>query len=514
MTESALAIAAEAEPPGNLSPVPRRRLAMNVSFLAGSQVITWTVTLLWTLIVPRALGPEGMGMVVTALAASGVLGAALSLGTRTYLVRTMTATPEESGRLAGTAMALRILLAIPGVAVMTLFVRLAHFDSTQTLLVGLATAGMLLSLLAEPIQASFQARERMEYIAFGTVFNTVGLSFGGIALVLIGFRATGLMAWSLMLSGLALALNLLWLRAFHSIDWRTSLWRLQSLLRASLVYAATSFFGMVYVWVGSVMLAALTPATTVGWFGASNRLFSTLMFVPTLVATAWLPRLVTAYGHGKGKLEREARWPLELVLIISLPVAAGTALIAGGVVNALYGPEYARSVPVLIILAACCVPMYFNIVAYQVLVAWNRPGVWNRVMVVGTIVNAVLNVVTIRYFQHQYGNGGIGAAVSLLVTELMMSAVGLAVLRGMLARGSAVRLGKAALATLGMSAVVLAVAGVGFVAQALIGALAFAGLAWLLRLPTAQEQDELRNVILGLASRIGLAKAAARWGKT
>lgn len=507
MTGSAVAADTEEESPPYAA--PPRRLARNMSFLAGSQVITWSSTLLWTLIVPRILGPAGTGKIITALAASGVLGVAIGLGTRTYLVRAMAASPGESASLTGTAIALRICLAVPGIAVMGIFVRLARFDVSETVIVGLATAGMMLSVLAEPIQASFQARERMEYIAYAGVFNTVALSLGGIGLVLVGFRATGLMAWSLLLSGIALVLNLWWVRAYHSIDWRTNLERLRRLLNASLAYAASSFFGMVYVWVGSLMLASLTPASTVGWFGASNRLFTTLMFLPTIVATAWLPRLVTAYGQGRGKFESAARSPVELVVIISLPVAAGTALIADGVVNALYGPAFGPSVPVLIILAACCVPMYFNIIAYQVLVAWNRPGVWNRVMVIGTVVNAVLNLVAIRYFQSHFGNGGIGAALSLLVTELLISAVGLVVLRGMLAGGSLLRLAKAGAATIGMSAAVLSVASLGFVAEALIGAAIFAALAWLLRLPTAQERYELHRAVGWLAGRIGQMKVAA-----
>jgi O-antigen/teichoic acid export membrane protein len=514
MTERAFAIAAETEPPGNLAPVPHRRLAMNVSFLAGSQVITWTVTLLWTLIVPRALGPDGMGRVVTALAVAGVLQAVLGLGTRTYLVRAMAASPAQSASLIGTAIALRIVLTIPAIAALAVFVRLAHFDFSETVIVALAVAAMVLSLLSEPIQASFQAQERMEYIAFSGIFYTAALSFGAIALVLIGFRATGLMAWTLLLAGVALALNLRWLRPYHPIDWRTNLIRMRQLLRESIVYAASAIFGLIYLWVGSVMLAALTPASTVGWYGASNRLFATLMFFPTILATAWLPRLVTAYEQGRRRLETAARSPLELVLIISLPVAAGTALIAGGVVGALYGPAFGPSVPVLIILAACCVPMYFNIMTYQVLVAWNRPGVWNHVMVVGTIVNAVLNLVAISYFQRHFGNGGIGAALSLLVTELLMSVVGIWVLRGMLAVRSVLRLVKAAAATLGMSASVLASARLGFAGQALVGAIVFAVLSWLLRLPTAEEQDELHRMLGWVAARIGLVKVAARRGRS
>src|SRR6185437_10765750 len=42
------------------------RIARNLGALAGGQLVTWTMTLMWTLIVPRALGPVGLGIVVSA----------------------------------------------------------------------------------------------------------------------------------------------------------------------------------------------------------------------------------------------------------------------------------------------------------------------------------------------------------------------------------------------------------------------------------------------------------------
>src|SRR5207237_3016240 len=36
----------------------------NVRVMAVAQLITWTMTLLWTLVVPRSLGPTGMGTIM------------------------------------------------------------------------------------------------------------------------------------------------------------------------------------------------------------------------------------------------------------------------------------------------------------------------------------------------------------------------------------------------------------------------------------------------------------------
>src|SRR3954453_19146724 len=88
-----------------------RRLGRNIRSLAGGGVVTWTMTLVWTLVVPRVLGPAGLGLVVSAMSVSGVLGIVLGLGTRNYLVREMVVAPSSGPGLVGTAIVLRLVLA-------------------------------------------------------------------------------------------------------------------------------------------------------------------------------------------------------------------------------------------------------------------------------------------------------------------------------------------------------------------------------------------------------------------
>ena len=53
---------------------------------------------------------------------------------------------------------------------------------------------------------------------------------------------------------------------------------------------------MIYLWIDTIMLTLMTRSDVVGWYGASTQLFQTLMFLPVFVQTAWLPRLVSAFG--------------------------------------------------------------------------------------------------------------------------------------------------------------------------------------------------------------------------
>src|SRR5207237_1334845 len=83
-----------------------------------------------------------------------------------------------------------------------------------------------------------------------------------------------------------------------------------------------------------------------------------------------------------------------------------------------------KSVAVLVVLGLCIPPMYLNIMQGQILIAMNRQANWTWVMAGTTVVNPLFNLALIPWTQHRYGNGAIGAGISLLLTELICIAAG------------------------------------------------------------------------------------------
>lgn len=401
-----------------------RRLSLNLTALGSGQMVTWTMTLLWTLVVPRLIGPDGLGMIVSALSVAGILGIALGLGTRNYLVREMVVNPDSAPQLVGTALVLRLFL-VPAFAVaVALYARLAHIAHEETIVLYLAAATTVLMLLAEPIQAGFQAMERMKYLAYSDVINKSCQSLIGIGLAVAGFRAVGLTANMAVVALLLVWINLIWLRRFFRISFHTSFRMIKTMTKESTAYWAYGIFGTFYLWIDTVMLSLFTNSRTVGWYGASVNLFQTLMFVPVLLSTAWLPRLVTAFERGMPELHKTARAPFELVLILSAPICAGTAMAAGPIIHTLYGRAFAPATSVLVILALCIPFIYLNIIQAQVLLAAKRQAWWTYAMLGSSIFNPLLNLLLIPETAHRYGNGAIGASISLLVTEAAMVITG------------------------------------------------------------------------------------------
>src|SRR4029077_6311807 len=130
---------------------------------------------------------------------------------------------------------------------------------------------------------------------------------GGIALVVLGFGVIPLSALVLAVEVMTLWLNFRWINTITRVDWRPRLRRAADLAPTSLPLFANYLIHNTYTWIASVLLAVMTSAQIVGWYGVSTRLLTTLFFLPPTVSTALLPRLSAAYAGSLTRLLARAR---------------------------------------------------------------------------------------------------------------------------------------------------------------------------------------------------------------
>jgi O-antigen/teichoic acid export membrane protein len=434
---------------------------------------------------------------------TAILAIALGFGTRNYIVRTMVVRPRDVSALVATATVLRLLLLPLFVVAVIVYAHFAHYGHEGTVVLYLAAGATMLTLIAEPFQAAFQATERMKYLAYSDIINKSAQGLVGIVLALIGLGAVGFAGCWLVMSGVVVAVDAFWLRRFFRLNLRTNLTRLVDMAKASMAYWAFGMFFMIYLWIDTAMLSLMTNPTVVGWYGVPTRLFQTLMVVPVLMSTAWLPRLVSAFERNPRDLSLAARTPTELVLLLGLPIAAGIAAAAGPVIRLLYGPAYDSAVPVMVILGLCIPLMYLNIMLSQMMIASNRQVVWTCLMAGATIFNPAVNAVLIPVTQHRFGNGAIGAALSLVITELAIVAAGLAVAGvGVIGRQGVRRLSLVAVASASMWGICFLLRGLGAVPSLAAGCLTLVLLVKVLRVPTETEIAFIRSCIGRAALRL------------
>ena len=482
------------------SPEPSHAIMRrNVGMLAGGQILSWGMAAIWTLVVARALGPAGFGLVVTATSVTSIIGIILSLGSTTYLTRDLVRHRESRPQIVGTAIVLKLSL-VPVVALVTvLFLRVAHYGHEARIVVLYASAMTAFIALTTAPQAAFQALERMEYMAYSNVIANTGQTVVGIIFVLIGLGAEGVMASMALMAGVALLLNAWWLRRHIRIDLRTRLSALVAMSRKSSTFLAATLFATIYLWIDTVMLSMMTSSRVVGWYGAATTLFQTLLFLPSIIITAWFPRLVAAFAEGRTELLRVARAPLELTLVLCIPLATGTAMFAHLAVVVFYGHSFSRATPVMVALAVCIPPMSMNMVLAKVSQAGGQERIWAGLMIVAAFVNPAINLALITLFQHLDHNGAIGAGWAMVATEVVLDIVGLFVVgRHVLDGGALKRLALTFLASGGMLVAYHFATPLGQPVALTAGVVAFFALAFKL---SVFNQEEM-GLLFGLATKL------------
>jgi O-antigen/teichoic acid export membrane protein len=472
---------------------PKRR---NVMALGTGQLVTWCVTLAWTFIVPRKLGASGWGLLVTGSAIAGILGVLMGQGTGNYLVRQFVRRPQETAPLLGTSLVSRLALIPAAAAVLALYLALTRFGAEGAIIVWIALAVVCFALLGEPYESVFQAVERMEYLALGIAADRVLQGLTAIGLVLLGFGVVSVAVSALGVAAVVFVLKVVWSRRFVRPELHPTWFQARTLARESLPYWAMSLFLTFYVWIDTTMLSLMAPARVVGYYGIATRLFGTLQFAGNMLSTLWLPRLILAHEEGEDQFRHVARVPLGQALVLSLPIAAGGAVVAGPLMRTLFGRGFEGSIPAMALLALCLIPLYLNIIAYAVLVASGRQAAWTKIIVVASAVNPVLNLGAIHFFQSRHHNGATGAALCLLLTEMLISGVSLRVaMRGIVTRAS-VSQGLRSLVAAGIMALcVYMTRSFGLIPQVLVGGVVFGVMAIVLRVPSEEDMATAKALI-------------------
>jgi O-antigen/teichoic acid export membrane protein len=479
-----------------------RAVRRNTAALGAGQVFTWSMTLGWTLVVPRLIGADGMGMIATGMAVVAMLQILVGAGTYLYVTREIVLAPERSARLVAAAWYLRLIL-VPFFAIAVfVWAQLAGYGAHQDVVLYLCGGATAVMLIVEPLTSYFQATERMQYIAIGDSINKASQGLIGIVLALIGFGAIGFGACWVVTAVIVVFLTIRWARRYFKVQWRTTWHDLATVARGSLKYWTGGLFFTVYLWIDTAMLSVMTNPTVVGWYGVPMRLFGTFLIFATIASKVFLPRLVTAFEERRGEFKRLARAPTDLVFAASLPAATAIAVGASPVVHILYGPSYAQAVPVFILLGFTLIPMYLNIMLGTIIVASNRQGRANWLMVAATVFNPALNAVLIPLTQHRFGNGGIGAAIALLATESLIAIAGMFMFgRGIIGISTAQRVGRMALACGGMWLAVDLLRSTGPVLSLAAGCGALVVLAVLVGAVTAEERRQIVGSIQLLTRR-------------
>ncbi len=489
---------------------PKRagRILKNMAALLLGQITTTLLSLLLTIIVPRNIGPTGVGELAVANIIMILLGNVLALGMSTVLVRDIARDHTKAPDLIGAALVIKMLMALPSLLIVTGIAWVVGYSPTTRVVVSIASVGLVLNLLTGPFQDGFQALERMKYTSLSGVIGEFIIVFGSIAIVLTGGSVILLALVGVVAGLIGLFLCLHWFRSLSPVNLHFDGKLMRYLLVSGIPFWATGFFTTVYLYVDSFMLSVMTNTAVVGWYNVPTTLFGFLLVIPSIAGTALFPALARTYKQAPREMVKLARRSFNLITCLSLPVAVGGIFLSKQIIFTLYGYSFGPSIPILTVLAAMAVPMYINIQVYQLLVVAERQAIWTKVMAAACVLNPLMNLVLISYYQQHHQNGAYGAAWAMFLTEGLMSVIGIVLLpRGILGWSNVMSVTKSAAAAGLMALAVWYTQNYFLAIPVATGIVVYAGAVLLLGVLPREELEMLQMIGGKVLSKAGIKRA-------
>lgn len=473
-------------------------IAQNTKVLLISQVITWASSFALMLYLPRYLGPQDYGMLYYAISVSGLAVLLMDLGFTTMFVKEIARDRTSLNSLLTNGAILR-LFTWPITLILSVVYVVIEGSSTHAvyLVLALGIANLFFGLY-DLIHRAFVGIEQMHYRSIALIVEKAFLAIAGVSVLLLGYKSLAIAIVMLLSMAFNLLVSYFFLRRAVNLEFIVEPAKWNPMVRRGLPFMFSMMISFIYFRIDVLMLKSMTNEAVVGWYGAPYRLFDTLMFFPNILNTAVLPVFSRFVQSSREQVDHTARWILNLTLIVAVAVAALLVTFAEPIISILFGlDQYGNSVILLQILSVSLLLVYTDFVLGAVLIAHDMQKSIVKVSIVATVINVGFNFYLIPYYQHHFGNGAIGAAITTAITEAGVMLMFIRLLpKGCFGSENILVLGKILACGAAMWAIMsLAQPSVGWIPAALIGVATYAGLLLILRAISKHELQFLTSLL-------------------
>lgn len=396
------------------------RAVRNALTLGLSLCGTWAIALAVRIILPRHLGPEAFGGYQFADAFTTVVLVVTGLGLETYIRKEVPTRPAHANDFFGGATILRLALGVVVLALCVAGVRLGGKSALVATLVALLGAAQLLLQTNVIFGALLHAAGTVGGLSLLNVAGKLVWG-GGIVAALFTTGDVRLVALAVVGAETLRTVGMAILARRHlALRWRVDVASTRAVVRASLPFYVAVVAGAVYGGIDTTIMSFLTPDVEVGWFGATSTLVGLSLLLAPLIGWVLLPLLSRAAARSTEELLVVGRRGTELILTLAFPITLLLGLHAELAIHTAFGDAYAPAARALRIEAPLFVFTYAAMVASTVLVRLERSWAVTWVQIGGMVLSPTLNVLLVPWAYHRYGAGGagIGAAITLMITEL------------------------------------------------------------------------------------------------
>ena len=188
-------------------------------------------------------------------------------------------------------------------------------------------------------------------------------------------------------------------------------------LKQSLVMFIPQIAVQIYWVLNKTMLGSLDSVTSSGFFDQSDKIVKLVLAIASATGTVMLPRVANAFAHREySKIKEYTYAGFSFVSAISIPMMFGLIAITPKLVPLFFTSQFSDVIPVLMIESIAIIFIaWSNAIGNQYLLPTNQNKSYTVSVIIGAIVNLILNIPLIIYL------GTVGASIATVISEMSVT---------------------------------------------------------------------------------------------
>ncbi len=394
-------------------------VTQNAAFMASASVVQRLISFAYFAIVASVIGVDNLGKYGVALSAATIFVVFVDFGLTNVLIRDSAQRKENTEANLRTVLGAKLFSGILSYIALIIFAWVLGYDKELMILVGVAGITMLSDSLHLSFYGALRAHGRLKWEAYGVVLSQLCTLILGTLFLFLKLPLVFLMLAFLVPSLLnAMYAGLLVKKKLDvQLLPRISKTDIRRMLTISFPFALAAIFARIYANADVLMVKQFLGDTASGWYQVPYKIAYAFQFVPLAMVAALYPRFSEDFASNKQRLADTFERALLYLLLVSLPIAVGIAILAPDIILTFF-PEYAPSIVTLQVLIFSIIFSYVSFPVGSLLNACHKQG--HQTAIVGVIM--VLNILLNFFLIPKYGV--VGAAISTLICNAVLFFLG------------------------------------------------------------------------------------------
>ncbi len=393
------------------------RTVARVAKNAVAQIIALASTtvskLLITIIIGRLFGAERVGEFAFVMTFSLIFTFLSTVGMPWAMIREVATHRDQAHRYAENGLTIVTATGLITVPLMIATAALLGRPATTCMAVGLAGLALVFDGLAQIVCSVFNGFERMEmasvvmivqevtFLIVGAVVLFLHLPFLWLFVVYVPSRLAGfLVSLPLYHKLLGRPLRPGWDRPFA-----------RDMLRITAPYAANMALGPIYLRIDVVMLTFFQGNVAVGLYEAATSIFYRFNVFARTINNALMPLMAREFESQTERISTYINAATKYQVVMGMPLSVVCVMLAGPLMNLLYGEGFEPSSTVFRLLATIITLRFIDNTLATALTASNLQSGRSIAVALAAVFNFTINLFVLPAYSF------VGAAITTILTE-------------------------------------------------------------------------------------------------